>query len=177
MLEKIGLVVGTNRSGALSLEMAAYYRSKIEVLGHETVLLYLKDLPDDFAFSALYNNRGKNDAYNAFQASIDSVQKLIFFVPEYNGSYPGVLKTFIDGLRYPDSLAYKKVALVGLANGVLGNTLGLSHLNDVMSYMGAHVLGLRVKLGEISNHFDGEKITNPTYENFINHQIETFLKF
>lgn len=177
MPEKIGIVVGTNRQGAMSLEMAEYYRAKIEVFGHETVLLYLKDLPNDFAFSALYQNRGKNDVYNTFQMNIDSVQKLIFFAPEYNGSYPGVLKTFIDGLRYPDSLANKKVALVGLANGMLGNAVGLSHLNDVLSYMGAHVLGLRVKLGEISKHFDGEKISNLTYESFINQQIETFLAF
>ncbi|MFT5886764.1 MAG: chromate reductase [Arcticibacterium sp.] len=177
MPEKIGIVVGTNRPGALSLEMAEYYRGKIESLGYETVLLYLKDLPDDFAFSALYHNRGRNDAYNLFQASIDSVQKLIFFAPEYNGSFPGVLKTFIDGLRYPDSLANKKVALVGLAKGVLGNAVGLSHLNDVLSYMGANVLGLRVKLGEIGKHFDGKKVSNLMYENFINQQIETFLKF
>jgi NAD(P)H-dependent FMN reductase len=177
MAKKIGILVGTNRSGAMSLEMANYYKKKLLSKDIDSLLLNLEDLPDDFAFSALYHNKGKNEGYNDFQMILDSVDKLFIFAPEYNGSYPGVLKAFIDGLRYPDSFTDKKIGLVGLSDGVLGNAVGLSHLNDILSYMGANVLGLRVKLGEIVKHFDGVSFSNKTYELYVDQQIEKLLAF
>ncbi len=161
----------------MTAEMATFYQKKLHFAGYETIIIDLKDLPVDFAFSALYENKGKNTDYNVFQEKLDSIQKLFIFIPEYNGSYPGVLKTFIDGLRYPDSFRDKKIALVGLASGMLGNAVGLSHLGDVLSYMGANVLGLRIKLGEIGKYFDGAIISHPKYEEFIDQQIEKFLNF
>lgn len=161
----------------MSYEMAMYFTRKLEEQGFETELMNLAELPDDFAFSALYHNKGKNPGYNVFQEKLDAVSKCFIFVPEYNGSFPGVLKTFIDGLRYPDSFHNKKVALVGLSNGVQGNAVGLSHLNDILSYMGANVLGFRVKLGEIAKHFDGKEVSHPVYERFINEQIGKLLAF
>ena len=82
----------------MSYEMAMYYGQKLKDAGCETELMNLLELPDDFAFSALYHNKGKNPSYNVFQEKLDAVQKCIIFIPEYNGSYPGVLKAFIDGL-------------------------------------------------------------------------------
>jgi chromate reductase, NAD(P)H dehydrogenase (quinone) len=177
MAKKVGILVGTNRSGSMSLEMAGYFRNKLSSKGIESVLIDLEELPDDFAFSALYHNKGKNEVYNDFQMILDSVDKLFLIAPEYNGSFPGVLKAFIDGLRYPDSFTDKKIGLVGLSDGVLGNAVGLSHLNDILSYMGANVLGLRLKLGEIAKHFDGNTLSNKTYEKFIDQQIENLLAF
>jgi NAD(P)H-dependent FMN reductase len=101
----------------------------------------------------------------------------VFVIPEYNGSFPGVLKTFIDGLRHPDSLANKKIALVGVSSGVLGNAVGLSHFDDVLSYLNANVLGFRIKLGNINSYFREGQFSNQTYENLINKQIDEFLKF
>lgn len=161
----------------MSLEMAMYYKTLLEAKGEDVVLMDLGQLPEDFAFSALYANKGKSEGYNSFQSMLDSVDKCIILAPEYNGSYPGVLKTFIDGLRYPDSFRDKKVALVGLSNGVLGNAVGLGHLADVLSYMGANVLGLRVKLGEIARHFDSKTINHPLYGKFVNEQIDKLLMF
>ncbi|UBM58000.1 NAD(P)H-dependent oxidoreductase [Marinilongibacter aquaticus] len=174
---KIGLLVGTNRRTAMSLEMAKYYGKKLNERGVEYEVLDLATLPEDFAFSALYHNKGKNPHYNTFQERIDGIDKWFVFVPEYNGSFPGVLKTFFDGLRYPDSLTDKKVAMVGLANGTLGNAVGLGHLNDILSYMGANVLGLRVKLGEIGKYFDGVHLAHPVYERFITEQIDKLIHF
>ena len=177
MTTKVGIIVGTNRRDAMSLEMAKYYSQRLIEKGVEAVILDLAQLPEDFAFSALYHNKGKNEHYNYYQSELDGVDKCFIIAPEYNGSFPGVLKVFIDGLRYPDSLRDKKVAMVGLSNGVLGNAVGLGHLNDILSYMGANVLGLRVKLGEIAKHFDGEKVSHPLYEKFIAEQIEKLLSF
>ncbi len=67
--------------------------------------------------------------------------------------------------------------MVGVSSGVLGNAVGLGHLNDILSYMGTDVLGLRVKLGSLRNHFDGEKFSLEIYENFLQKQAQNLIKF
>lgn len=159
---------------AMTMKVAHYYKN---LLAAPSEFIDLKELPQDFSFSALYQNQGKNEDFIPFQEQIDALDKLVFIVPEYNGSFPGVLKTFLDGLRYPDTMKDKKVALVGVSSGVQGNAVGLSHLDDILSYMGANVLGLRVKLGEIYRYFDGEKFSNASYINFLQTQADKLLSF
>ncbi len=175
--QEIAIVVGTNRPNSLSKKLALFYKELLEQLSIQVRIIDLADLPVDFAFSALYQNQGKNMQFNDFQLQMDAISKFIFIVPEYNGSFPGVLKTFFDGLRYPDTMNHKKVALVGLSAGVLGNAVGLGHLNDILSYMGANVLGLRMKLGSLHHNFKDGKITNEVYLDFINKQLDLFIKF
>lgn len=171
------LIVGTNRPNSSTQKLARYYQQMLATRGVTSEILALTDLPADYAFSALYQNAGKHPDFNVYQEKIDNGDKFIFFVPEYNHSFPGALKTFLDGLRYPDTFHGKKVALVGLSAGVLGNAVGLSHLSDILSYMGADVLGLRLKLGQFYQHFDGEKITFPVYQQFLEKQIDQFIAF
>lgn len=171
------LIVGTNRPNSSTHKLARYYQHMLESRGVSSEILALTDLPHDFAFSALYQNSGKNPAFQVYQEKIDAGDKFVFFVPEYNHSFPGALKTFLDGLRYPDTFHGKKAALVGLSAGVLGNAVGLSHLSDILSYMGADVLGLRLKFGQFYQHFDGEKITFPIYQQFLEKQIDQLIAF
>jgi chromate reductase, NAD(P)H dehydrogenase (quinone) len=173
----VGIIIGTNRKDAFTKKIAQYYASAIQEKGHATTIIDLENLPADFAFSALYQNSGKNPAFAAFQTQIDASDRIVVLAPEYNGSYPGILKTFIDGLRHPDTFSNKKISLVGLSAGVLGNAVGLGHLNDVLSYLNANVLGLRIKLGEVAKHFSDGAFTNPTFATFIDKQINNFLTF
>jgi chromate reductase, NAD(P)H dehydrogenase (quinone) len=173
----VGIIVGTNRKDAFTKKIAQYYASSIQKQGHQTTIIDLENLPIDFAFTALYQNSGKNLEFATFQAQIDQSDRIVVIAPEYNGSFPGILKTFIDGLRHPDSLSNKKMCLVGLSAGVLGNAVGLGHLNDVLSYLNANVLGLRIKLGEVSKHFADGAFTNTTFASFTEKQINNFLTF
>ena len=173
----IGIIIGTNRPNSVSKKIGIYYQNLLTDLGEDSRLIELAELPEDFAFSALYHNSGKNEHFNEFQKIIDTTKKFVFIVPEYNGSFPGILKTFFDGLRYPDSFNHKKAALVGVSSGVLGNAVGLGHLNDILSYMGTDVLGLRIKLGSLRTHFDGEKFSLEVYENFLRKQAQSLIQF
>jgi NAD(P)H-dependent FMN reductase len=175
--EKIGIIIGTNRQNSLSGRIAHYYKTQLELKGISTEVVDLSKLPEDFTFSALYQNSGCNIDFNEFQITIDEIRKFVVVVPEYNGSFPGVLKAFFDGLRYPDTFNSKKVALVGISSGVLGNAVGLGHLNDILSYMGANVLGLRIKLGLISKHFKDGDFILPVYKEFVEKQINQLVEF
>ena len=173
----IGIIIGTNRHNSVSRKVGINYQNLLKSLGQESQIIDLSELPHDFTFSALYHNSGKNEAFNAFQKIVDETKKFVFIVPEYNGSFPGVLKTFFDGLRYPDSFNNKKAALVGISAGVLGNAVGLGHLNDILSYMGTDVLGLRMKLGSMKAHFNGEEFTFEVYRNFLEKQAKALIAF
>ncbi|WKN41371.1 NADPH-dependent FMN reductase [Tunicatimonas pelagia] len=166
------IIVGTNRRDANSRTIAAYYQRLLSDKGETSQMLDLIDLPADFLTTALYENNGQNEKFNAFRQVLKDNNRFVFIVPEYNGSFPGVLKAFIDGLDYPSSLAGKKAALVGVAAGMHGGNLALSHLTDVLHYLGMQVLPQKPTLAFIHSHLSNEEITNSVYQQLLEQQAE-----
>ncbi|TDB66019.1 NADPH-dependent FMN reductase [Arundinibacter roseus] len=173
----ITIVVGTNRPLSKSREVANFYQTILESNQIDCQILDLVDLPPDFTTSALYANSGRNEAFNQMRARMDTSRKFIFVVPEYNNSYPGVFKAFIDGLSYPNSLIHKKCALVGLSDGVQGNALGLSHLTDVFNYLGMHVLAQKVRIPLMKKNFAEGQITDSFIRQLVNEQVKSLVDF
>lgn len=171
------MVSGTDRPGAMTRKVVSYYQNVLEDLGNNTAILDLADLNKDFVDKALYHNTGKDEHFNGFVKLVSDYKKFVFVLPEYNGSYPGILKTFIDGLPYPNALTNKKAALVGLSANMHGAGTALSHLNDVFSYLGMHTLALRVKLGQIKVNFQEGRFTNDLYRELIDIQARQLMDF
>nr|WKN38005.1 NAD(P)H-dependent oxidoreductase [Tunicatimonas sp. TK19036] len=165
------IIVGTNRKDANSRTIATYYQRLLEKKGEPSQLLDLIDLPIDFLTTALYENNGRNEEFNIFRQMLEDHDRFVFVVPEYNGSFPGVLKAFIDGLEYPSKLKGKKAALVGVATGMQGGSLAISHLTDVLHYLGMQVLPIKPTLAFIHNHLsDKDEITHPVYGSLLEQQ-------
>ena len=175
----ISIVCGTNRKDAISKKLSRIYQNLLQAEGVEAQIIDLSDLPPDFIFSALYEKAGQNEEFNAIRQQMIESEKFIFVVPEYNGSFPGVLKVFIDGLKFPDTFTGKKCALVGLSSGVQGAGLALSHLTDIFHYCGMNVLALKPRLASISQNMDveTEDITNPLYQELVENQVRDLIKF
>jgi NAD(P)H-dependent FMN reductase len=173
----ITIVVGTNRKNSLSKTIAYYYQDILTRHEAPSTVLDLSGLPPDFTATALYENFGRNESFNIFRAQMEQSDKFVFIVPEYNGSFPGVLKAFIDGMKYPDGLSGKKAALVGLSAGTQGGALALSHLNDIFSYLGLNVLALRVKLAQIKSYMKDSKIDHLLYNELLDIQARQIIKF
>lgn len=171
------IVTGTNRSNANAKIIAETYSRILNEQNCQNEILDLEKLPDDFVFSALYENASKNPVFNKFQEKIDRYDKILFIVSEYNGSFPGVLKAFIDGLRYPDSLTDKKGALVGLSSGPMGSVLALSHMNDILSYLGMYVLPLRPRLSIIDKALKKGELIDEFYMKLLREQAESLINF
>jgi NAD(P)H-dependent FMN reductase len=172
------IISSTNRKNALSRKISEVYQEILNDLGKETEILDLRDLPADFVHSALYEMSGKNEAFNPYREKMLLAKKMVFIVPEYNGSFPGVLKAFIDGLKYPNTFTNKKCALVGISSGIQGAGLALSHLTDIFNYCGMHVLAQKPKLALIEKNFDQEEgFTNTLYQKLLREQAEIFVDF
>lgn len=174
----ITIIAGTNRPNSRARRISELYAANLRDFGAEVQILDLAALPADFTASALYHNVGQHAEFNQLVDMASGAEKLVFVVPEYNCSYPGVLKAFIDGLPYPGGIRDKKAALVGLSSGTQGGLLALSHLTDVLMYLGTAVLPLRVRLPNIEASLTttGE-LHNPLFEQLLREQAEQLLRF
>lgn len=152
----ITVISGTNRPAARTRRVADYYATLLTELGAEHQLLDLAELPADFTNTALYANAGTHPEFNRLADQLAASTHWVFIAPEYNGSFPGVLKAFIDGLPYPGAFRGKKAALVGLSSGGQGGLLAMAHLTDVLMYVGTAVLPQHVRLPFISQDLDPE---------------------
>jgi chromate reductase, NAD(P)H dehydrogenase (quinone) len=173
----IKIIVGTNRQNSVSKQIAEIVQKVLLEKGAESEILELTDLHSDFIETALYENNGKNETYNAFHERVASGKKFIFIVPEYNGSFPGILKTFIDGMTYPNTFRNKKAAMIGISSGVGGGGIALSHLTDIFHYLGMHVLALKPKLAKIEQNMSDNLLTNKLYIELLHSQADMLLEF
>lgn len=172
----ITIISGTNRSDSNTLKVAKYYQGALAKKGLTTNLLSLAELPDDLVVSDLYGKRSA--AFARIQEMVTGTTKFIFVIPEYNGSFPGVLKTFIDACTFPDSFYEKKACLVGISSGKYGNIRGIDHFGGVCSYLHLHVLPLRLHIPAIKTELnaDGELYREDTLK-FTSDQIDKFIAF
>lgn len=173
----ITIVVGTNRKESVSQQIAVQYAEVLKGKNVKSILLNLRELPPDFIRSALYENIGRNDQFNKIREIMNRSEKFVFIIPEYNGSFPGVLKAFLDGLDRSKALTDKKCALVGISAGDQGAGLALSHFTDILNYCGTNVLAYKLRLPRIGDFMTDNKIIDKTYLNKINKQAQKLIDF
>lgn len=172
----ITIVAGTNRVPSKTYLLSSYYKQQLEQKGEEVELISLSDLPKDFAFTDLYGKR--SEEFAKIQLKISSTQKFLFVFPEYNGSFPGILKLFIDGCTFPESFKGKKAALLGLSTGKYGNIRGVEHFTGVCNYIGLTVLPLRIHIPYIQHELNEEnQLFKEDTVKFCNQQMEELIRF
>lgn len=172
----ITIIASTNRPGSNTLKLASYCKKLIEKREVEVELISLTELPNDFIVSDLYGSR--SDSFQMIQEQITASNKFLFVIPEYNGGFPGILKTFIDACSFPDSFYSKKAALIGLSAGKYGNVRGLEHFTGIAHYFNLHILPLKLHIPGIHAELDeqGNLIKEDTLR-FINQQIDQLIAF
>ena len=172
----VTIIASTNRPNSSTLKLAKYYQRKLAEKGLNTHLLSLTDLPPALISTDLYGKRSRE--FQPIQDLITATDKFIFVIPEYNGSFPGVLKVFIDACDFPDSFYEKKAALVGLSSGKYGNIRGIDHFNGVCGYVHLHVMPLRIHISSIRQEMDAEgNLFLPDTVKFTDEQMDKFIKF
>ncbi len=171
----IGIIASTNRPDSVSSKIAHYLSLQIDSKGVENQVIDLQNLPPDFLVSGLYKNTGKHTGFNKIIDQVDKLEKLIFVIPEYNGSFPGALKIFIDGLRYPSAVNGKIAGLIGISSGTQGGALALSHFTDILNYLNCLVLPNKPRIGRIEKNFRDNKIVDETTNKLVNQLIDELI--
>lgn len=166
----ITIISGTNRKGSMTMKVAAFYKKIMSERSSEPVsLLSLEELNCWERSPELLKSE---------QELLIPSEKFVFVMPEYNGSFPGILKLLIDNTDIRKCWWYKKAAIVGLADGRGGNLRGIDHLTGILHYLKMNVLYNKLPLSRINEEIDGEgQWLKSATENAIMHQIEEFLKY
>ena len=98
--------------------------------------------------------------------------------PEYNGSMPGVLKLFIDHLKFPESFEAKPVCFVGLAAGMWGALRSVEQLQAIFGYRNAHVFPKRVFIPGIGQALGSDgQFVDPELTGRLREQTRGFVRF
>lgn len=170
----ITIISGTNRIGSNTLKIAKYYQKQLIKKGLEINLLNLQDLPEKLISSDLYGPRSVG--FEKIQEVVSRTTKFLFIIPEYNGSFPGVLKTFIDACDFPNSFYDKKACLVGISSGKYGNVRGIEHFNGVCAYLHMQIMPLRLHIADIKNELNAnDELYKEDTLKFTDQQMEKFV--
>lgn len=172
----ISIVCTTDRTGSNSRKLSEVYEQKLIEEGEACQILDLRTIPASWIQESAYGTNVP-EFEGLVEKYVRSVSKLIFVTPEYNGSFPGYVKFFMDACDYGD-FAHKKVALVGLASGRSGNVRGLDHLTGIFHYLDTEVYKKKVYLSQVHLLLpkDGT-LTDANSLKEIDNQIKGFIEF
>jgi len=172
----ITIFSATNRTDSNTEIIAQNYQKLAEDQGLESEVYSFKDLPEDFLIAEGYGECPESFA-QVLKELIVPVERFVFVIPEYNGSYPGITKLFLDTLN-PSIWEGKKAALVGVATGRAGNLRGMDHLAAVLNYLKMEVYSQKIPLSSVHQHLNERgEIAFAEYSELLRRQIEGFARF
>ena len=135
----------------------------------------LSDIPKETSFLDLYEY--ESSAFKNIAADfIGPADKYVFIIPEYNGSYPGVLKSFIDGVL-PKNFSGKKACLIGVSAGHAGNLRGMDHFADVLNYLNVTVMPKRLCIPRIDALLENKQLKDEATLRLMQEHLKHFIEF
>jgi NAD(P)H-dependent FMN reductase len=137
--------------------------------------LSLEHIKGDLLIKQSIGNK-QQELENLFEQYIYKVPKIIIVSPEYNGSFPGILKLFIDAMPHK-AFDGKKIALTGVATGRGGNLRGLDHLTGIFHYLNAHVMPFKLPISGVAALINEGKVQNEILLRDIQKQINLFANY
>jgi len=163
------IIAGTNRPDSRTLTVAKQYLKLLRDKNQEVQLFSLmevKSVMRDEDFVAL------EEKY------LIPTDKFLFVMPEYNGTFPGILKLMMDMSDVRKCWWYKKAMLTGLADGRGGNLRGLEHMTSILNYLRVNVLYNKIPLSKITEELDLEgQFKTEITKSAIAQQIQEFIDY
>ena len=161
------IIAGTNRPGSNTLKVAKQYQSIFMANGIEAAVLSLENL----------NVFAKNAQFEKIENEVlIPTQNFIFITPEYNGSFPGVLKMMFDISKSHKIWWHKKALITGVSTGRAGNLRGNDHLASILNYLKITVHPNLLPISSLDTLMDAAgNIIEPNTLIAINLQIDEFI--
>jgi chromate reductase len=170
------IISGTNRPLSNALKVARVLLGHYQRMDVKADLLSLADLPREVFDGAAYAS--KPPGMLAIQQRVLQASGLHVITPEYNGSFPGVLKYFIDMLKFPESFESRPVAFTGEAAGVWGGIRSVEQLQLIFGYRNAYIFPQRVFIPGISQKFDADgRLIDAEIDQRLAKQAQAFAMF
>jgi chromate reductase len=172
----IMIISGTNRPGSNTLKVSRLIERIYSNSGRQADVYDLADLPREVFEPTVYAS--KPPTFQVVQQRVIAAAGLHVVLPEYNGSFPGILKYFIDLLKFPESFDRKPVAFTGISAGVFSALRPVEQLQMVFAYRNAHLYPERVFIAGIGQKLDAAgELTDLDLLKRLTTQAEGFARF
>lgn len=143
----IPLILGTARQGRESEDAARFVFERTKArAGVETEFIDIRTVPMKL------DDAGEQMKEPKFAASIERCDGLIIVSPEYNHSFPGLLKHALDMCL--KEYIHKAVGICGVSAGAFGGARVIENLLPVMRELGLVTIFEDVNFGKIGTLFD-----------------------
>lgn len=178
--KRIAAIVGSLRKDSYNRQLALAAK---EIVGERAIfdIIDYSDVPllnQDIEYPA-------PEAVRRVREQIKAADGVWIFTPEYNHSYPGVLKNLIDWLSRPISkeerqvLSKKPVAISGASTGMGSTLIAQDLLVMLLSLLNANVMNLpRLAIPNVAQQTDeaGRLVLSSSLP-YLQKQADAFLKF
>ena len=172
---RIAVIVGSLRKASFNRQLADALPALAKDV--EFTQLRIDDLPpydqDDDGAPA--------ESVKRLKGEIAAASGLIFLTPEYNRSFPGVLKNAIDHASRPygqSAWKGKPAGVMGVSIGAAGTSMAQQHLRNVLAYLDVPVLGQpEVFIQHKDGLFTGPGKLNESTQKFVQGWMDTYLAF
>ena len=169
------IISGTDREGSTTLVISKIIQRIYSQLGESVEIIDLKNIKHLLFQGPLYGQVLPKELDEVMN-KILHCDGLIVVVPEYNGSMPGILKYFIDHMKFPETFEYRPVCFVGLG-GMFGGLRPVEHLQGVFGYRNAFVFPKRVFLMNVWKQVKDGELTDANSQKLLELQAQDFQKF
>ena len=171
----ISIIAGTN----LPHSKAAVLAQFLQLESPDSLTLDLATLGNDFIHQEMYSHQSAE--LTAIQKEyLIEPDKWIIIVPEYNGTFPGYFKLFIDACsihKYEQTFKDKKIWLIGLGSGRGGNLRGLDHLTTAMNYLGCVIFPHRLAISQVETKIRDTEIFDEDLLRELELGLKNFIDF
>jgi NAD(P)H-dependent FMN reductase len=143
----IPVILGTTRQGRMSAHAARFMVEQIEKRqGITTELLDITRLP------LPVNDAGDGIKDPVFAEKMARADALVIVTPEYNHSFPGLLKHILDSCL--KAYIHKAAGIVGVSAGPFGGVRAIQDFLPVIRELGLVNIFWDVNFGNVSSVFD-----------------------
>ena len=145
----IPVILGTTRKGRMSVHAARFVVERLKQ--RQGVLTELIDiaelkLPVDDAGEAIKDER--------FSTAMERADAIVIVSPEYNHSFPGLLKHVLDSCL--KEYIHKAAGVVGVSAGVFGGARVIEQFQPVLRELGLVSIFWDINFGNIGKVFSPE---------------------
>ncbi|HEY6367311.1 MAG TPA: NAD(P)H-dependent oxidoreductase [Candidatus Binatia bacterium] len=143
----IPVILGTARKGRMSAHAARFMLGQIEKRdGIKTELIDISKLPMPI------DDAGEGIKDPAFSEKMVMADALVIVTPEYNHSFPGLLKHILDSCL--KEYIHKAAGIVGVSAGPFGGVRAIQDLIPVIRELGLVNIFWDVNFGNVAKVFD-----------------------
>lgn len=177
----ITILVGTDRKQSESRKIANFLQLVYNQLNQPSQILDLSEIEASWLNNTQYNHQNLPDELTQlYQRYFIEASHLHIVIPEYNGSYPGIIKYLIDVLscypNYKTTFASLKATITGVASGRAGNLRGIDHLLAVLMYLQVQVSTYNVPISSIYKKYNQQKQLEAETLDSLTLQAQKFLQ-